>query len=714
MAAGSLKLRRPRSAPAHAIKPQHSVRHGIPLTDDFAWMKAANWKQVLQNASTLPADIRNALLEENAHARRVMAELGSFVTELTAELRGRIKEDDTSPPEPDGPFLYGTRYRAGGEHPIVWRTPRGGGAEEVLLDGDALAEGTEFFDLDDWTVSPDHTLLAWSSDYKGSEFYTIRIRELSTGKDTECLAKASSETVWGHDGRHFYYCLRDDNARPFRVMRHRLGTPQAADELIHEEDAAGGWFLNIGHTADHSLGLIEIGDADTSEAWTLDLGDARASPSLIQRREPGVEYYVNRAGSDMFIHTNADDAIDFKIMRAPLAAPGRGNWAEYVPHLPGRYISDFTCLKGRLVWAERRDANSRVAVKEIGSGKERVIAPDEPAFRLNFRAGREFDTQTLRISFSSQRRPKEISDYNMATGKQRLLKRDEVPSGHDPDDYVTERLFAVAPDGEAVPVSLLYRRDFARRSNAPLLLEAYGAYGYPTPAEFDPNNFTLVDRGFAYAIAHVRGGAEKGYNWYLDGKLMRKQNTFTDYIVCARHLVASGYTSSGRIVGYGASAGGLLMGAVANLAPELFAAIIAEVPFVDLINTMLDDELPLTPPEWKEWGNPITDPAALEAMLAYSPYENVSAQCYPPILAIGGLTDPRVTYWEPLKWVARIRTVMTGGGPITLKTNMGAGHGGASGRLDRLKEIAVMHAFALAAVGAPRKLLAPPKVVSTA
>ena len=702
MPADTLKLRRPRSAPSHAKKPLKSVRHGIALTDDFAWMKARNWKEVLQNPAKLPKHIRQALLDENAHARKVMAGLGGFVRELTAELRARIKEDDTSPPEPDGPYEYGERYREGGEHPVIWRRKRGGGPEHILLDGDALAGDSEFFDLDDWSVSPDHSLVAWASDRKGSEYYSIAVREAVSGNDIETLEKASSEVVWGLDGKHFYYCLKDDNARPHRVMRHRLGEPQSADGLIQEEDAAGGWFLSISGSLDGATGIIDIGDADTSESWLIDLGDPEARPRLVERRETGVEYYVCRAGSELFIHTNADDAIDFKIMRAPAAAPGRASWAEFIPHIPGRYITDFSALKGRLIWSERRDANTRVVVKELATGKERVIAPDEPAFRLNFREGREFETETLRISFSSMRKPKEISDVSLATGKQRLLKRDEVPSGHDPDDYVSERLFATAPDGETIPLSLLTRKGFKKNAGAPLFLEAYGSYGYPVAADFDPNNFSLFDRGFCYAIAHVRGGAEKGYGWYLDGKLTRKPNTFMDYLVCARHLIAEGYTEEGRIVGYGASAGGMLMGAVANLAPELFAAIIAEVPFVDVINTMLDDELPLTPPEWKEWGNPITDPEAFEAMLAYSPYDNVQAQNYPPILAIGGLTDPRVTYWEPLKWAAQLRARMAGGGPVALKTNMGAGHGGSSGRLDRLKETAFMHAFALAAVNAPR------------
>ena len=424
-------------------------------------------------------------------------------------------------------------------------------------------------------------------------------------------------------------------------------------------------------------------------------------PVCVEPRARELRYSVAHRGDHLFIRTNADGAEDFKVVTAPLATPGRAAWVDLVPHRRGCIVTGISLYPGHLVRSEREDGLPRLVIRDLNNGEERHVAFAEEAYSLSRQPRLAFDSTVLRFTYESPTTPRETWDYDLATGTRELRKRQRIPSGHDPAAYVTRRLHATAPDGERVPITLLQRRDLARDGAAPLLLYGYGAYGHALPASFSANALSLVDRGFVHAIAHVRGGADKGWHWYLDGKLARKPNTFADFIAAERHLVAERYNAPGRIVAQGGSAGGMLMGAVANLAPELFGGIIAAVPFVDVLNTMLDAELPLTPPEWLEWGDPVTDRHAFATIRAYSPYDNVRAQRYPPILALAGLTDPRVTYWEPAKWVARLRATMTGGGPVLLKTNMGAGHGGASGRFDRLAEIAEQFAFALACAGYP-------------
>ena len=422
-------------------------------------------------------------------------------------------------------------------------------------------------------------------------------------------------------------------------------------------------------------------------------------PRLIAPREKGVRYSVADRGDELFILTNQGGAIDFRIVTAPLAAPGRANWRELIAHRPGVYVLGMELYAGHLVRLERANALPSIVIRDLESGGEHTISFDEAAYSLDMVGGFEFDTTTLRFAYSSMTTPAEVYDYDMASRERTLRKRQEIPTGHDPAAYVTTRIMAASHDGAEVPVSILHRRDLVRDGSAPLLLYGYGSYGMAMPASFSANRLSLVDRGFVYAIAHIRGGSDKGWSWYLDGKLAKKTNTFDDFAAAGRALIAGKYTSAKRIVGHGGSAGGMLMGAVANRAGELFAGIVAEVPFVDVLNTMLDDKLPLTPPEWPEWGNPIADEAAFRHILSYSPYDNVAAQDYPAILAMAGLTDPRVTYWEPAKWVARLRATMTSGGPVVLRTNMGAGHGGSSGRFDRLDEVAIAYAFALMTVG---------------
>ncbi|MGO4388893.1 S9 family peptidase [Microvirga sp. 2YAF29] len=685
-------------APVTPARPHTFQLHGAEIRDDYAWLKAENWKEVLKNPAALDPAIRACLEQENAYTASAFAGTEDFQARLVSEMRGRIKEDDSSVPQPDGPYAYFTRYRDGGQHPLVCRQPREGGSETIMLDGDKEAEGHAFFDLGGADHSPDHRLLAWGADIKGSEYFTIKVRDLQTGQElSDEVPQTSGGVVWLNDSAAFYYVELDENHRPVRVRRHRIGTPAAEDEVIYEEKDSG-FFVKLGVTQSDAFVLIEASDHETSEVWLLDRNDSSASPRLVEARTPQLQYDVEHHGESLIILTNADGAEDFKIMTAPVANPGRAQWTDLVPYRPGIMILSVVALARYMVRLERENANPRVVMREIATGRESAVAFDEEAYSLGFTPGYEFDTDVIRYHYSSMTTPNEVTDYNLRTGERILRKRQEVPSGHNPADYVTRRLFATAPDGEQVPVSILHRKEVALDGHAPCLLYGYGSYGMSMPARFSTGILSLVDRGFVYAVAHIRGGTEKGWRWYLDGKREKKTNTFKDFIASGEALIQAGYTSRGRIVAHGGSAGGMLMGAVANMAPDLFAGIIAEVPFVDVLNTMLDAELPLTPPEWPEWGNPAADEAAFRTILSYSPYDNIKPQAYPAILALAGLTDPRVTYWEPAKWVARLRATMECGGPVLLRLNMDAGHGGAAGRFDRLEEVALAYAFAIKSI----------------
>ncbi len=681
-------------------RPASRTVHGVDLVDPYAWLRADNWQEVLRDPSRLPAEIRAVLDRENAYADAVLAPLKGLRAALVREMRGRIKEDDAEVPVPDGPFEYYGRHRDGGQHPLLCRRPRGGGEETVMLDGDALGRGRAFFDLGDSHHSPDHRLLAWSADDRGSELYTIRVRDIGSGADLpDAVPDTEGGAVWFTDGRAFLYVRIDDSHRASRVFRHVLGTDPADDAPVLDEPDPG-WFVSVERARSGDVAVISIRGHDASECHLVDLRGGDPAPRLVAGREPGLRYTVDQRGDRLFIRTNADGAEDFKVVEAPAVGDGtRGPWVDLVPHEPGRLILSHAVLGRHLVRLERRDGLPRLVVRVLEDGAEHTIAFDEEAYALGLEAGLEQDTTTLRFDYASMASPDAVFDYDMDDRTRVLRKRREIPSGHDAAAYVTRRVFATAPDGATVPVSLLHRRGLALDGTAPLLLYGYGAYGHALPASFGSNRLSLVDRGFVYAIAHVRGGTEKGWVWYTDGKLANKPNTFGDFIAAAEHLAATGYTRAGRIVGHGSSAGGLLMGAVANRAPPgLFAGLIVGVPFVDALTTMLDETLPLTPPEWLEWGDPVRDRAAFDTIRSYSPYDNVDAKAYPPILALGGLTDPRVTYWEPAKWVAKLRATATGGGPVLLKTNMDAGHGGASGRFDRLEDTALDYAFALACV----------------
>ncbi len=687
------------TAPVAARKPVSDTRHGITRTDDYAWFRDENWQAMFKDPSILQPEIRAHLEAENAYMTAAMADTEALQKALFAEMRGRIKEDDSSVPMKDGPFAYGTAYVTGGEQPRYFREPREGGERTVLLDGDKEAEGKDYFRLAGIDHSTDHSLGIWGYDDKGSEYFTLKVRDLATGEDRgDELVNTGGDGVWAPDTKSFFYTALDENHRPSKIFHHILGDSQENDRLVYEEKDAG-FFMSVGGSLIDDFIYIDIHDHETSEYRLLSTKDLLANPVVVAPRQVGLEYSMTEGGDVFYILTNADGAKDFKIMETPVTAPGRENWTEVVPHRPGTLILNHMAFARHLVWLERHEGLPRIVVRDRESGEEHAIAFAEEAYSLGLSGAAEYDTDVIRFSYSSMTTPSQLFDYNMATRARTLLKTQEVPSGHTIDDYVTRRVFAPAWDGESVPVTLLYRKDTPLDGSAPCLLYGYGAYGITIPASFNTNCLSLVDRGFVYAIAHIRGGKDKGFAWYENGKMDRKTNTFKDFIAAADYLNEEKFTSYAKIVAEGGSAGGMLMGAIANMAPEKFGGIIAAVPFVDVLNTMLDDTLPLTPPEWPEWGNPIDSKDFYQLMASYSPYDNVEAKAYPAILALSGLTDPRVTYWEPTKWVAKLREKTTGTEPILLKTNMGAGHGGASGRFQRLEEIAFEYAFAIKVAG---------------
>ena len=682
--------------PVPEKRPRVETWHGHEKRDDYHWLKADNWQEVMHDPSLLPQDIRAFLEGENAYHQAVMADTVPLQEKLFAELKGRIKEDDSSVPAPDGPYAYYSSFVTGGQYPRYARKARDmSGPEHLMFDGNELGKGRAYFRFGGIAMSPDHNLAAWSFDGNGSEFYELRVRDVTAGVDHgDILQNTAGGAVWAADGKSFFYTIQDDNHRPLKTYRHVLGTAQADDVLVYEEQDTG-MFTGVGKTNSEKYILIDIHDHDTSEVWMIDAEGPAETPRLIAARVPGIEYDVEHWGNQLIIKTNMGGAEDYKIVTAPADAPSPDNWTDLVPHRPGVFLVGFFVLKNWLVRMERENALPRIIVRDMTTGEEHAIAFDEEAYSLGFGEMREFDTEILRFTYSSMTTPAQVFDYNMRDRTRVLRKMQEVPSGHDPKAYVTRRVMAKAHDGETIPVTLLYAKSTVLDGSAPLWLYGYGSYGISIPAGFNSNILSLVDRGFIYAIAHIRGGQEKGRHWYKTGKMEHKANTFRDFISCAEHLIAAGFTAHGNIVAQGGSAGGMLMGAVANMAPDLFRGIVAEVPFVDVLTTMLDDTLPLTPPEWPEWGNPIESKQAYETIAAYSPYDRVEARAYPHLLAVGGLTDPRVTYWEPAKWVAKLREIKTDGNLLLLKTNMGAGHGGASGRFDRLKEVAFVYAFGM-------------------
>ena len=708
--------------------PHSATLHGITRQDPYHWLRDDNWQQVMRQPDELEARIRAHLDLENAHTDQALAATNELQEALFAELKGRIKEDESSVPAQDGPFLYYTRYALGSQHPRYCRRPTRAlpppgsaaadavpGDEQLLFDADAASQGHAYFSARGVNHTRDHRLLAYALDTNGSEYYEIRLRDLATGDDLpDRIASTSGNPVFSADGAFVFYTAVDDNHRPSKVFRHRVGTPSESDVLVYEEPDAG-FFVGIEHTEDYSDIVIVSHDHVTSEQRLIDAARPESEPRLIAARKPGMEYGVSALGDELLILTNAG-ARDFKLVVAPRANPGPENWKELVAHRPGCLILAVTTFSGHIVRLEIDGGLPRIVIRSRKDGAEHQIAFAEEAYSLGLLPGYEYDTRSVRFTYSSLTTPQETYDYDMDTRERSLRDRRQIPSGHDPSLYRSARVFATSHDGAQIPISLLWHEatptprgaaptapqaaGAPSAQGAPLLLYGYGSYGHGIPAGFSSNSLSLVNRGFVYAIAHVRGGKEMGYAWYEAGKLQHKKNTFQDFVAAAEHLCRSGWTTPDRIAIHGGSAGGMLVGAAVNLRPDLFNAVVGEVPFVDVLNTMCDAELPLTPPEWPEWGNPIEDEVAYRYIASYSPYDNVSRQRYPNILATAGLTDPRVTYWEPAKWVARLRELSTGDGLLLLRTYMQAGHGGAAGRFEKLRQVAFVQAFILLTCGA--------------
>jgi oligopeptidase B len=686
--------------PAAPVAAEHitsDTRHGITRHDEFGWMRADNWQEVFKDPSVLDAKIKTHLDAENAYANSFLEPLKELRSTLVAEMRGRIKEDDESVPAPDGPFAYGSSYATGGQQPRFYRVPKNdlSSDRDILLDGDKESAGKSYFSIGTADHSPDHSRLLWSFDDNGSEYYTLIIRDLNSRNDlADRITDTSGGGAWVADGSGFFYTAVDANHRPSKVYFHKIGTAQTDDILVFEE-ADSGFFVEVEASRLNDFIVISIGDHESSEAQLIPASAPITAPVLVEPRSPQLEYGLESGGDIFFILTNADGAKDFKIMTAPVNAPQKANWSELVPQQAGRLILSVQAYAHHLVWLERFEGLPRIIIMNRATSQTHSVGFDEEAYSLGLSGSAEYATNVIRFSYSSMTTPSQVFDYNMVTREKTLLKTQSIPSGHNANDYITRRIMAPSHDGALVPVSLLYRKDTPLDGSAPAYLYGYGAYGMTVPASFSTNVLSLVDRGFVYAIAHIRGGKDKGYAWYEDGKRAAKANTFHDFIAAGEYLVAHNFTSRGHIMAEGRSAGGLLMGAVTNMAPDLFSGVIAGVPFVDALTTMLDATLPLTPPEWTEWGNPIESAADYATIAAYSPYDNVADLPYPPILAMAGLTDPRVTYWEPAKWVAKLRKHSTSGAPVLFDINMDAGHGGSSGRFARLEELAKSYAFAI-------------------
>ncbi|CAN5844046.1 S9 family peptidase [soil metagenome] len=677
--------------PIAETRPHSFTAHGMTIEDPYAWIKDPGYPDVTDK------DVLAYLEAENAYFEAVMAPHRPLIDRLYEEMKGRIKEDDSSVPQKDGDWLYWTAFETGGQYRKWWRRPVTGGPDELILDEPALAEGKEYFRLGAFSVSNDAKLLAYAIDDNGSERFEVRVKDLTTGEHLpDVIPGMLSEIVWTADDSGFLYGLANEQWRTDNARLHKLGTPIDQDiELFREADE--GFRVGVSETSSRKWIVIASGDHVTSEIYLLPADNVLATPVCVSPRKVGREYDVDEHDGTLFIHTNDVDP-NFRLCTAPIDNPGE--WSELIGPSKHFYMTGIDCFRDFFIVDGREDGLDQIEIHRYDSSipPQRIAFP-EASYDAGLGNNPEYAMDVLRVGYESMVTPGTEYDYDVATGTLTTLKVQEIPSGYDAEKYRTERLKIAARDGTEVPVSIVYPKDFPKDGSAPLFLYAYGAYGYAIPPGFSTGRLSLLDRGFAYAIAHIRGGDDLGQQWYLDGKLEKRENTFNDFVDVAKGLIADGWTSAGKIAIAGRSAGGELMGAVVNSDPELWGAVIADVPFVDVLNTLLDAELPLTPGEWPEWGNPIEDKAAFELIRSYSPYDQVAAHPYPPMFISGGLNDPRVTYWEPAKWAAKLRATKTDDNVLLLKTNMGAGHGGKSGRFESLREGAEEHAFVLWQLG---------------
>jgi len=677
----------PPSAPK---RPVIQSFHGDERIDEWAW---------LRDDTRADPQVISHLEAENAYVAEALAATEALQAELFEEIKGRVLETDLSVPYRKRGWWYATRTEEGRQYPIWSRSALGpDGPWDVLFDGNAEAGDSPYFSIGALDVSPAADHLLFSTDFTGNELHTLQVRDLTSGENLpESIEGTYYGTAW-LDDTTFLYTICDAAMRPFQVWRHVVGADPATDVCVLDEPDER-FFVGVERARSERVVFVDVNSKVTSECWYLPTDDPLGALRCISPREEGVEYEVEDAGDRFLITANADGAIDFALHEAPLADPVRERWTVLRPHQPGVKLEGVDAFASHLVIYERAEALRRARIVDRSTGTDRLLALPEPVYAVEGAANPEFDTGVLRFTYTSPVTPITVYEEDVATGERRLLKQQPVLGGYDPGAYQCGRLWATAEDGTQVPITYVHTRDLPLDGSHPCLLSGYGSYEACMDPTFSSLRLSLLERGVVFAIAHIRGGGEMGRPWYDDGKLLHKTNTFTDFIACAEHMIASGYTSSSRLAVRGASAGGLLIGAVLNLRPELFRAAVAEVPFVDVLTTMLDPTLPLTVTEWEEWGNPLDEAAAYSSMRSYSPYDNVREAPYPTVLATGGLNDPRVSYWEPAKWVQRLRERTTSGQPTYLKTEMGAGHGGSSGRYDAWRDEALVFAFLLNALG---------------
>ncbi|HEV2967407.1 MAG TPA: S9 family peptidase [Candidatus Dormibacteraeota bacterium] len=679
-------MKAPIPAPKPPFAPQRPrilEAHGDRRVDPYYWLRERDNPEVLRY-----------LEAENSYADAVMAPTLGLQERLYAEIVGRVQETDTSAPSLYKGWWTYTRTVEGLDYEIYCRRRETMEApEEILLDGNVLARGHEYFDLGYVERSPDEKLLAYAADTDGSERHELRFRDVATGADLEDVIRGVYYgAAWSADSRTFFYVMPDAAVRPFQVWRHVLGTSTGDDVLVLQEDDER-FELSVEPTKSERFVLFTSASQVTSEIRFLPSDQPDAQPRLVEPRRHGIEYSIDHQGDRFLILTN-DGALNFRLMAAPVSRPGRESWTEVVPERPGVRLNLTDVFANQVVLGQRSDGLQRLEVLDCATGDLHVVDQPDSAYTAFPGSDPNYESGVMRFFYTSLTAPFSAVDYDMRTRERTVVKEQPVRGGYDRADYVTERLWATAPDGVRVPISLVYRRGLKRDGSSPALLNGYGAYELSSEPMFDSVRLSMLDRGFVFAIAHVRGGGEMGREWYEDGKFLHKTNTFSDFIACAERLVELGYTNPDRLTIRGRSAGGLLIGAVMNMRPDLFACAVAQVPFVDVVTTMLDDKLPLTVNEYDEWGNP-SDVEFYRYMKTYSPYDNVRPEDYPALLVTAGLNDPRVSYWEPAKWVAKLRSLNRGDAALLLKTEMGSGHSGPSGRYESWREEAFITAFVL-------------------